>query len=69
MYCWHRPGPLSPTGSFRTCRHCRVAIQVCECDTCYRKPDPTCEVCGGSGWRAIVRGQAATFAAYVADRL
>lgn len=68
MNCWHRPGPLSPSKQFRLCRHCGVAIQICDCDTNFRKPDPKCQVCNHSGWVAIVRGAAAKFTDYLESK-
>lgn len=60
--CWHRGRPRR---KIWVCRHCGVAVEICSCDTSYRKPDPECIACQGSGWVAIVRGRIAEFREYL----
>jgi hypothetical protein len=59
-YCFHRPGPMR--GNFRTCRHCRVAIDECPCVTWHRNTEKGCRLCEGSGWLGIIRSNHAMLA-------
>lgn len=61
IFCWHRPG--GKVGSTVTCRHCRVAIEICPCvDEFERKVNDHCPLCRGSMWLAVVRSARAQFA-------
>lgn len=64
MRCWHR---LRIHGKHSVCQHCGVLIEECPC-VAWRVPDGECEACGGSGWVAVVRGNAEKFAEYLALR-
>lgn len=56
FYCWHRPGNRWK-GHIYLCRHCEVAVEECPCVSFGRTPNPSCEICEGSGWIAILRGR------------
>jgi hypothetical protein len=62
IHCWHRPGRMSPSGAYVTCRHCGVLIDWCPCvGPHYRSVDVGCTACHGSMWVAVVRGRGDVF--------
>jgi hypothetical protein len=64
MLCWHR---LRMRGKLYLCSNCGVLIEECPCVS-YRVPDGKCELCFGSGWLSVVRGNRQKFADYLDAR-
>ena len=68
IHCWHRPGRVTRSGVV-TCRYCGVAIDWCSCVNTFtfRNAIPDCDICEGSWWVAVIRGQRDKFAEFVGD--
>ena len=66
IWCWHRPGKISPSGKSVTCRNCGALIEWCSCvSETFRHCDKNRAGCGGSMWVAVVRGRLANFINYL----
>jgi hypothetical protein len=66
IWCWHRPGRMSPSGNSVTCRNCAALIEWCPCvGETFRHCEKNCGGCGGSMWVAVVRSRLANFRNYL----